>query len=179
MEHAASTMPENVDCLDNLIQSLHEVFSADEVDIEEVKTLMESYKSNPKDWMKFAKFDKHSSIHDHTNSHCFLKLLQGRLKETLYDWPEDQRCKQELQKRCEINFEENQCTYINDSIGLHRVENSSHCDHAVSLHLYSPPFDTCHTFDERTGHRNSVKMTFWSKYGERTPYGTASSKENN
>ncbi|MGH0185692.1 UNVERIFIED_CONTAM: hypothetical protein FKN15_018674 [Acipenser sinensis] len=110
------------------------------------------------------------SIHDHTNSHCFLKLLQGRLKETLYDWPEDKRSKQELHKRCEINFEENQCTYINDSIGLHRVENSSHCDRVVSLHLYSPPFDTCHTFDERTGHRNSVKMTFWSKYGERTAY---------
>ncbi|MBN3273158.1 CDO1 dioxygenase, partial [Polyodon spathula] len=119
-----------------------------------------------------------SSIHDHTNSHCFLKLLQGRLKETLYDWPEDQRCKQELQKRCEIYFEENQCTYINDSIGLHRVENSSHCDHAVSLHLYSPPFDTCHTFDERTGHRNSVKMTFWSKYGERTPYVSPTSIHN-
>lgn len=60
--------------------------------------------------------------------------------------------------------------HILDSIGLHRVENVSHTESAVSLHLYSPPFQTCQTFDQRTGHKNTVKMTFWSKYGERTPF---------
>lgn len=62
------------------------------------------------------------------------------------------------------------CVHFLDSIGLHRVENGSHTEGAVSLHLYSPPFQTCQTFDQRTGHRNNVKMTFWSKYGERTPF---------
>lgn len=62
------------------------------------------------------------------------------------------------------------CFHISDSIGLHRVENVSHTECAVSLHLYSPPFQTCQTFDQRTGHRNAVKMTFWSKYGDRTPF---------
>lgn len=57
-----------------------------------------------------------------------------------------------------------------DSIGLHRMENVSHTECAASLHLYSPPFQTCQTFDQRTGHKNTVKMTFWSKYGERTPF---------
>lgn len=57
-----------------------------------------------------------------------------------------------------------------DSIGLHRVENVSHTECAASLHLYSPPFQTCQTFDQRTGHKNTVQMTFWSKYGERTPF---------
>lgn len=60
--------------------------------------------------------------------------------------------------------------WIQDSIGLHRVENVSHTECAVSLHLYSPPFQSCQTFDQRTGHKNTVKMTFWSKFGERTPY---------
>lgn len=59
---------------------------------------------------------------------------------------------------------------VPDSIGLHRVENVSHTECAVSLHLYSPPFQICQTFDQRTGHKNTVKMTFWSKFGERTPY---------
>lgn len=59
---------------------------------------------------------------------------------------------------------------ILDTIGLHRVENVSHTEAAVSLHLYSPPFQTCQTFDQRTGHRSNVKLTFWSKYGERTPF---------
>ena len=73
------------------------------------------------------------------------------------------------------------CTYLDiekffvalsftDSLGLHRIENVSHSDAAVSLHLYSPPFDTCDTFDQRTGHSNKVRVTFWSKFGERTPF---------
>lgn len=57
-----------------------------------------------------------------------------------------------------------------DSIGLHRVENVSHTEPAVSLHLYSPPFDSCHAFDQRTGHKNKVTMTFHSKFGIRTPF---------
>lgn len=64
------------------------------------------------------------------------------------------------------------CVYlhISDSLGLHRVENVSHTECAASLHLYSPPFQTCQTFDQRTGHRNTVKMTFTSKYGEKIPF---------
>jgi hypothetical protein len=59
--------------------------------------------------------------------------------------------------------------FISDSLGLHRVENPSHVDRSVSLHLYSPPFDTCHMFDQRTGKKTAAKVTFWSKFGERVP----------
>lgn len=62
-----------------------------------------------------------------------------------------------------------ECLCFTDSIGLHRVENVSHTECAVSLHLYSPPFQCCQTFDQRTGHKNTVKMTFWSKFGKKTP----------
>jgi len=54
-----------------------------------------------------------------------------------------------------------------DSIGLHRVENPSHSNKSVSLHLYSPPFNMCHTFDQRTGHKDVAHVTFWSEYGVR------------
>ncbi|ELW48406.1 Cysteine dioxygenase type 1 [Tupaia chinensis] len=111
-----------------------------------------------------------SSIHDHTDSHCFLKMLQGNLKETLFAWPDKKA--NEMTKKSERILRENQCAYINDSIGLHRVENISHTEPAVSLHLYSPPFDSCHTFDQRTGHKNKVTMTFHSKFGTRTPLGS-------
>uniref|UniRef100_A0A8C5PN61 Cysteine dioxygenase n=1 Tax=Leptobrachium leishanense TaxID=445787 RepID=A0A8C5PN61_9ANUR len=119
-----------------------------------------------------------SSIHDHTDSHCFLKILQGNLKETMYEWPQKKN-NGEMAKKSEGVLKLNQCAYINDSIGLHRVENPSHTETAVSLHLYSPPFDQCHTFDQRTGHKNVVKMTFWSKHGERTPFAIVQSQENN
>ena len=37
----------------------------------------------------------------------------------------------------------NSVSYMSDELGLHRVENTSHSDGAVSLHLYSPPFQSC------------------------------------
>ncbi|XP_031161371.1 cysteine dioxygenase type 1 isoform X1 [Sander lucioperca] len=119
-----------------------------------------------------------SSIHDHTDSHCFMKLLQGQLKETLFEWP-DSKSQGEMVQKSQRILQENKVAYINDSIGLHRVENGSHTECAASLHLYSPPFQSCQTFDQRTGHRNTVKMTFWSKKGERTPFETTFSQENN
>ncbi|KAA0714514.1 Cysteine dioxygenase type 1 [Triplophysa tibetana] len=201
MEQTEVIKPET---LDDLIKTLHKIFESDFINVEEVQSIMEAYESNPHEWMKFAKFDQYrytrnlvdegndkfnlmilcwgeghgSSIHDHTDSHCFLKLLQGQLKETLFEWPDQKLQGGMLQKTQQILLE-NQCAYINDSIGLHRVENVSHTECAVSLHLYSPPFQTCQTFDQRTGHKNSVKMTFWSKFGERTPYETTISQENN
>uniref|UniRef100_A0A8C2D650 Cysteine dioxygenase n=1 Tax=Cyprinus carpio TaxID=7962 RepID=A0A8C2D650_CYPCA len=201
MEHTELIKPET---LQDLIQALHEIFESDRVNVEEVQSIMESYESKPHEWMKYARFDQYrytrnlvdegngkfnlmilcwgeghgSSIHDHTDSHCFMKLLQGQLKETLFDWP-DRKLQGGMQQKSQRVLLENQCAYINDSLGLHRVENVSHTETAVSLHLYSPPFQTCQTFDQRTGHRNTVKMTFWSKFGERTPYAGSVSQENN
>ena len=37
----------------------------------------------------------------------------------------------------------NAVAYMSDELGLHRVENTSQSDGAVSLHLYSPPFQSC------------------------------------
>ena len=50
------------------------------------------------------------------------------------------------------------------------MENRSHSVPAVSLHLYTPPYSKCRTFDQRTGHTNEVKVTFTSKFGKRTPF---------
>ena len=58
-----------------------------------------------------------------------------------------------------------------DELGIHRMENPSHSNRAVSLHIYCPPFGSCKAFDERTGHANTVKVTFWSKYGNREKFG--------
>ncbi|GBP88329.1 Cysteine dioxygenase type 1 [Eumeta japonica] len=62
----------------------------------------------------------------------------------------------------------NDVCYINDTLGLHRMENPSYVDGAVSMHLYCPPFDSCRVFDSRTGKSTQVKVTFWSEYGKRT-----------
>lgn len=56
---------------------------------------------------------------------------------------------------------------VADSIGLHRVENPSTVNPAVSLHLYCPPFSKCSIFNKQTGQRSLCTVTFWSKYGDR------------
>lgn len=49
----------SVESLNDLISELHTVFDSDHVNIEYVNHLLLSYKSNPTDWKKFAKFDRY------------------------------------------------------------------------------------------------------------------------
>ncbi|XP_050524321.1 cysteine dioxygenase type 1 [Daktulosphaira vitifoliae] len=182
--------------LTDLIAELHRVFEEDRVNVEYVQYLMESYKSDPAEWLKYAKFNKFrytrnlvdagngkfnlmvlcwgegngSSIHDHPNSNCFMKMLAGQLSEIRFSWPEDSSDENDIKPMKEIGrscLETNSVCHINDSMGLHRVENSSHTDKAVSLHLYCPPYEICSTFNQHTGHRDVAISTFWSIYGKK------------
>jgi cysteine dioxygenase len=192
----------NIATLDDLIRELHIAFEGDVVDVDHVMELMKSYKTNPSEWKKFAKFDRYrytrnlvdegngkfnlmllcwgeghmSAVHDHADAHCFMKMLDGSLREVRFAWPEENDNSADLAETGGVRemvpvgstmLETNGVCYINDSLGLHRVENPSHADRSVSLHLYSPPFDTCQMFDQRTGKKTSAKITFWSKFGER------------
>lgn len=47
-----------IETLNELITELHAVFNSDHVNIEYVNHLLLSYKSNPMEWKKFAKFDR-------------------------------------------------------------------------------------------------------------------------
>ncbi|XP_043680559.1 cysteine dioxygenase type 1 [Vespula pensylvanica] len=191
---------EKVSTLRELIDALHDAFKTDHVDIDHVQDLMESYKSNPLEWKKYAKFDRYrytrnlvdegngrfnlmvlcwgeghgSAIHDHANAHCIMKVLQGELCETRYEWPSvlenndtTKESENELKELERNTLGLNEICYINDSLGLHRVENPSTVNPAVSLHLYSPPFSTCSVFNKQTGRRSACTVTFWSKYGEK------------
>ena len=109
-----------------------------------------------------------SCIHSHAGSHCFMKVLSGTLKETLFAWPDESAGEmQPMQQTGSTLFCTDEVTYINDSVGLHRVENPSHTDPAVSLHLYCPPITLCKRFEERTGQAHNCKVTFYSRDGEK------------
>lgn len=191
-------MPQ-VATLDDLIQELHRVFDSDEVNVEYVHSLLASYKSNPIEWKKFAKFDRYkytrnlvdegngkfnlmllcwgpshtSTIHDHADAHCFMKMLAGSLQEVRFEWPKGEETETE-EGMVEIDrniLKPNGVCYINDSLGLHRVENASHSENAVSLHLYCPPFSACQIFDQRTGKKQKCPVTFWSKFGKKVENG--------
>ncbi|XP_012234926.1 cysteine dioxygenase type 1 [Linepithema humile] len=195
-ENGEKLREEKVSTLQELIDALHEAFKTDRVDIDHVQDLMMNYKSNPQEWKKFAKFDRYrytrnlvdegngrfnlmvlcwreghgSAIHDHANAHCVMKILQGKLCETRYAWPTNFEAEENVEELKELErntLETNEICYINDSMGLHRVENPSATNPAVSLHLYSPPFSTCSVFNKQTGQKSMCKVTFWSKYGEK------------
>ncbi|KAF0295273.1 Cysteine dioxygenase type 1 [Amphibalanus amphitrite] len=197
MEHIEEfKAPPKVTSLTQLVDELHRVFSCDRVNVDYVKRLMEGYVSNPEDWRKYAKRDKFkytrnlvdsgngrfdimllcwpesiaSTIHDHTDAHCFMKVLQGELQEIRYKWPTDETPNNGMEELGRTRLPLNGVCYINDSLGLHRVENPSHSERAVSLHVYVPPFTTCQAFDQRTGRTQKCRVTFWSKYGKRITY---------
>ena len=55
----------------------------------------------------------YSSVHDHANSHCFMKLLQGSLKETQYHWPDNNVKNTPLKQKFSTNHNTDEVTYIN------------------------------------------------------------------
>jgi len=97
--------PEN---MQDLIEGLHLLFANERVNIDLVIKWMEAYPGNKQDWKKFEKIDKYrytrnlvddgngkfnlmllawgegmgSSIHDHADAHCCMKILDGELKST-------------------------------------------------------------------------------------------------
>ncbi|OAD66319.1 hypothetical protein PHYBLDRAFT_7545, partial [Phycomyces blakesleeanus NRRL 1555(-)] len=165
------------------------------IDAGEIIRLMEQYSSNSKDWAKYAMFDhsraytrnliddgngkfnlmilawsknQQSPIHNHSGSHCIMKILDGELQETLYDWPNRPSIDGgvPLNVSRDTMYHANQVTYVHDSIGLHRIKNPSQQQGAVSLHLYTPPYQLCKTFEEKTGKaRSSGVCTFYSVKG--------------
>ncbi|KXL46422.1 hypothetical protein M433DRAFT_45032, partial [Acidomyces richmondensis BFW] len=165
------------------------------VDVEELKAAMRAYRSREEEWSKYAFADysraytrnlvdhgngksnllvlvwtpgKASPVHDHANAHCVMKVLKGKLRETLYCWP-CQRVDNPTDCATSTTYEAEAVTYMSDRLGLHRIQNPSPDEVAVSLHLYTPPNAAkhgCHIFDEYTGRKSHVQQChFYSELG--------------
>ncbi|KAL1513927.1 hypothetical protein ABEB36_003265 [Hypothenemus hampei] len=189
-KYLGHSLPE-IQSLNDVIRELNKIFESDNVNIELVRYVLTSYKSNPIEWKKYAKFDRlrytrnlvdngngkynlmllcwgegqAAGIHDHANSHCFMKILQGSLEEVRYSWPKDEES--ELEEISKTRMDLNDVIYINDSLGLHRVQNVSSYDTCISLHLYCPPYEKCSVFNQKTGKRIPCQVTFYSTFGKR------------
>ncbi|KAI9679785.1 MAG: hypothetical protein M1817_004799 [Caeruleum heppii] len=170
------------------------------VDVGHLRDVMQSYVSKEADWHRYAFADasrgytrnlvdrgngksnllllvwtpgKGSPIHDHADSHCLMKVLQGSLQETVYDWPDRNAVNKgrasPLVIDRQMTYEENQVTYMSDDLGLHRISNPDPNKPAVSLHLYTPPNAAkvgCHLFDERTGRSShALQCHYYSELG--------------
>ena len=54
----------------------------------------------------------YSPIHDHSNSHCFMRILQGSVKETQYYWPDDEK-EAPVKEKCSTVHKNGEVAYIN------------------------------------------------------------------
>lgn len=110
-------------------------------------------------------------IHDHSNSHCVMRVLEGELQETRYRPPATpENFDGHLQILQSVRLDpshEPPGLYIHDSIGWHRMGNPSASRKCVSLHLYSPPIVTCRGVSESGRLQSFKQASLYSVKGKR------------
>jgi cysteine dioxygenase len=98
-----------------------------------------------------------------------MKILKGNLREVLYQSPDPAGDDAPRPMKTNV-YTENEVTYISDKIGLHKIENVSSTESAVSLHLYTPPHAHNYgfnLFDEKSGKKFHIKNApLYSDHGK-------------
>ena len=82
-------------------------------------------------------------IHDHGGEECWVKVIEGEFKETIYKKNEEG----ELVSVKSSISKQNEVSYMKDFMGFHQLENLSN-KRSMSLHLYAKPIRACNVFDE-------------------------------
>lgn len=85
-------------------------------------------------------------IHDHGGEECWVKIIQGDFKETIF---KENRAG-ELQRVKTTIAQTGDVTYMVDFMGCHSLRNLSET-RSMSLHLYAKPIRNCKAFDEELG----------------------------
>jgi cysteine dioxygenase len=110
-----------------------------------------------------------SSIHNHRDQNCWMAVPVGRLRVENFHLVSQElqagRCHLEPLNTIEMNLE--QPCAVNPADPVHRVLNPREfCQRAVSLHIYSRPFDTCVVYSPEQGTCGEIKLHFNSEYGK-------------
>ena len=111
-----------------------------------------------------------SSIHNHRDQHCWMAAPIGRLKVQNYRvlWQDGEagKCKIEPTDILEIN-QENPVS-VDPLEPVHRVFNPAELNQrAVSLHVYSRPFDSCVVYSDEQGTCGTIKLHYTTQYGKK------------
>lgn len=94
-------------------------------------------------------------IHDHGGEECWVKVIEGELKETIYQ--EDETG--EMKSSGSAISKSNHVTYMTDFMGFHKLENLSD-KRSMSLHIYGKPIRNCKIFDEKSRKFVSKNMVY-------------------
>lgn len=110
-----------------------------------------------------------SSVHNHRGQNCWMAVPIGRLQvENFHLVHEDVaagRCKLEAKNVVEMNIVE-PCA-VDPADPVHRVLNPREFNNrAVSLHVYSRPFDTCVVYSPEQGTCGEIRLHFNTEFGK-------------
>lgn len=110
-----------------------------------------------------------SSVHNHRDQNCWMAVPLGRLKVQNYHLVEQDisagHCELESTNVVEMNLT-TPCA-VDPADPVHRVFNPKEFNQrAVSLHVYSRPFDTCVVYSPEQGTCGEIKLHFQTEYGK-------------
>jgi cysteine dioxygenase len=110
-----------------------------------------------------------SSVHNHRDQNCWMAAPVGRLLvENFHLVQQDLqggRCHLEPADTVEMNL--SQPCAVDPADPVHRVVNPREFNHrAVSLHVYSRPFDTCVVYSPEQGTCGEIQLRFNTMFGK-------------
>lgn len=110
-----------------------------------------------------------SSIHNHRDQNCWMAVPIGRLLVENFHLVSQELeagiCELTPTDTVEMN-PENPCA-VDPKDPVHRVLNPGHFNQrAVSLHVYSRPFDTCIVYSPEQGKCGEIKLHYNTLYGK-------------
>jgi cysteine dioxygenase len=110
-----------------------------------------------------------SSIHNHRDQNCWMAVPIGRLQvesfRVVHQDLDSGKCKLEATNTVEMNISE-PCA-VDPKEPVHRVINPRPFNgRAVSLHVYSRPFDTCVVYSAEQGTCGEIQLHYTTAYGK-------------
>jgi cysteine dioxygenase len=111
-----------------------------------------------------------SSVHNHRDQNCWMAVPIGRLLvenyRTVFQDVEQGRCKLEATDTVEMN-PSHPCA-VDPREPVHRVFNPREFnERAVSLHVYSRPFDRCVVYSPEQGTCGEIQLHYNTEYGKK------------
>ena len=113
-----------------------------------------------------------SSTHNHREQNCWMAVPIGRLMvqnyRVLYQDLQAGKCRLERTNRVEMNAANPLA--VDPKAPVHRVYNPAEFNaRAVSLHVYSRPFDSCDVYSEEQGTCGPIRLYYNTEYGKPSP----------
>jgi cysteine dioxygenase len=115
---------------------------------------------------------QHSRVHNHRDQNCWMSAPIGRLR--VQNYRVDQR--DSAHGTCQLvptdiyEMDATHPAYVNPLEPVHEVINAPEFNQrAVSIHVYSKPFDTCEVYLRDQGTYSDVPLFYTSEYGKLNP----------